>query len=112
MLRNSSYLGTYTSEFIGAGDWRLMFIHRDRVEAATLEQVNEVLSNYFIKTNRTVGNFIPTKQPMRIEIPHTEGLEDLVTNYKGKEALSTGEAFDVSYANIQARLDSGEIGGT
>ena len=112
MLRNSSYLGTYTSEFIGAGDWRLMFIHRDRVEAATLEQVNEVLSNYFIKTNRTVGNFIPTKQPMRIEIPHTEGLEDLVTSYKGKEALSTGEAFDVSYANIQARLDSGTMGKT
>ncbi len=112
LMRNSSFLGTYTSEFIGAGDWRLMFIHRDRIEAATIEQVNEVLSNYFIKTNRTVGNFVPTKQPMRIEIPHTQGLEDLVTNYKGKEAMSVGEAFDVSYANIQDRLESGTIGGT
>ena len=112
ILRNSSYLGTYTSEFIGAGDWRLMFIFRDRVENATLEEVNNALSRYFIKTNRTVGNFIPTKKPMRIDIPHTEGLEDLVSNYKGKEALSTGEAFDVSYANIQDRLETGEIGGT
>ncbi|WP_215937113.1 M16 family metallopeptidase [Winogradskyella psychrotolerans] len=109
IARNSSYLGTYTSEFIGAGDWRLMFIHRDRVEAATLEQVNDVLERYFIKTNRTVGNFIPTKTPMRVEIPHTEGLEDLVTNYKGKEALSAGEAFDVSYANIQNALESGML---
>ncbi|SDH89256.1 M16 family metallopeptidase [Winogradskyella thalassocola] len=107
--RNSSYLGTFTSEFIGAGDWRLMFIHRDRIESATLEQVNHVLGRYFIKTNRTVGNFIPTKTPMRIEIPHTEGLEDLVSNYKGKEALSAGEAFDVSYENIQKTLDSGEL---
>ena len=110
--RNSSYLGTYTSEFIGAGDWRLMFIHRDRVEAATLEQVNDVLSRYFIKTNRTVGNFVPTKTPMRIEIPHTEGLDELVTTYKGKEAMSAGEAFDVSYQNIQERLESGMLGGT
>ena len=112
MSRNSSFLGTFTSEFIGAGDWRLMFIHRDRVEAATLEQVNDVLSRYFIKTNRTVGNFIPTKQPMRIDIPHTEGLEELVTNYKGKEGFGAGEAFDVSYENIQNRFDSGMLGGT
>ena len=112
IMRNSSYLGTFTSEFIGAGDWRLMFIHRDRIENATLEQVNDVLSRYFINTNRTVGNFIPTKQPMRIEIPHTEGLENLVTNYKGKEALDAGEAFDVSYSNIQDRLDSGKLNGT
>jgi len=110
--RNSSYLGTYTSEFIGAGDWRLMFIHRDRIESATLEQVNDVLSRYFIKTNRTVGNFVPTKTPMRIEIPHTEGLNELVTSYKGKEAMSAGEAFDVSYQNIQERLESGMLGGT
>lgn len=112
ILRNSSYLGTFTSEFIGAGDWRLMFIHRDRIENATLEQVNDVLGRYFIKTNRTVGNFVPTKQPMRIEIPHTEGLEDLVTNYKGKEAMDAGEAFDVSYTNIQNRLESGMLGRT
>ena len=109
IARNSSYLGTYTSEFIGAGDWRLMFIHRDRIESATLEQVNDVLGRYFIKTNRTVGNFIPTKTPMRIEIPHTEGLQNLVTNYKGKAALSAGEAFDVSYENIQNTLDSGVL---
>lgn len=112
IMRNSSYLGTYTSEFIGAGDWRLMFIHRDRIEAATLEQVNDVMSRYFIKTNRTVGNFVPTKTPMRIEIPHTEGLEDLVTAYKGKKAMGAGEAFDVAYENIQKRLESGMIPGT
>ena len=41
--RNSAYLGTYMSEFIGAGDWRLSFIHRDRIEAMTLDKVNTVL---------------------------------------------------------------------
>jgi len=107
--RNSSFLGTFTSEFIGAGDWRLMFIHRDRIESATLDQVNAVLGRYFIKTNRTVGLFVPTKNPVRVGIPHTEGVEELVTNYKGKEGYGAGEAFDVSYDNIENRLDSGTL---
>lgn len=107
--RNSSYLGTYTSEFIGAGDWRLMFIHRDRIENMTIDKVNAAVQRYLINTNRTVGLFKPTKKPIRVAIEHTEGLDELVTNYKGKEGLDAGEAFDVSYENIQNRLDSGVL---
>lgn len=107
--RNSAYLGTYMSEFIGAGDWRLSFILRDRVESMTVEKMNTALQRYLINTNRTVGNFIPNKQPIRVEIEHTEGLEALVSNYKGKEGYGAGEAFDVSYDNIQNRLDSGTL---
>ena len=36
IFRNSSYLGTYMSEFIGAGDWRLSFIFRDRIELSLI----------------------------------------------------------------------------
>jgi zinc protease len=107
--RNSSYLGTYTSEYIGAGDWRLMFIYRDYIETMTLDKVNAAVQRYLIKTNRTVGLFIPTKTPIRVEIEHTEGLEQLVSSYKGKEAFDAGEAFDVSYDNIQNRLDTGVL---
>lgn len=109
IFRNSSYLGTYMSEFIGAGDWRLAFINRDRIENMSLEKVNDALKKYFVPTNRTVGNFIPTKNPVRVDIPHTEGLESLVANYKGREAMGTGEAFDVSYENIQNRLETGTL---
>ena len=109
-FRDSGYLGTYMSEFIGAGDWRLAFIHRDRVEAATLEEVNAALMRYFVPTNRTVGKFVPTQNPVRVAIPHTEGLQELVANYKGKEGFDAGEVFDVSYDNIQQRLDQGEMG--
>lgn len=110
--RNSAFLGTYMSEFIGAGDWRLSFIHRDRVENMTAEKVNAAVQRYLIHTNRTVGNFNPTKKPIRVEIEHTEGLEDLVKNYKGKEGYGAGEAFDVSYENIQGQLDSGTLNKT
>ncbi|GAB1855761.1 pitrilysin family protein [Flavobacteriaceae bacterium MHTCC 0001] len=107
--RNSSFLGRFMSEFIGAGDWRLSFIQRDRVEAMTAEEVNAAIQRYLIPTNRTVGNFLPTEKPIRVEIEHTEGLDELVTNYKGKEGLDAGEAFDVSYENIQNRLSTGEL---
>ena len=107
--RNSAFLGTYMSEFIGAGDWRLSFIHRDRVEGMTAEKVNAAVQRYIIPTNRTVGNFMPSEKPIRVEIEHTEGLEALVSNYKGKKGLGEGEAFDVSYENIQNRLNSGKL---
>lgn len=107
--RNSAYLGTYMSEFIGAGDWRLSFIHRDRIEAMTLEKVNTALKKYFINTNRTVGNFIPTKDPVRVEISHTMDINALVKNYKGKKGFEAGESFDVSYDNIQKQLVSGNL---
>ncbi|HKK11232.1 MAG TPA: pitrilysin family protein, partial [Flavobacteriaceae bacterium] len=109
LYRNSSRLGTYMSEFIGAGDWRLSFIFRDRVEDMTLDKVNEAIKKYYIKTNRTVGEFIPTKDPVRVGVPRTEDVEELVDNYKGKEGYGTGEAFDVSYDNIENRLDTGKL---
>ncbi len=108
-FRNSSYLGTYMSEFIGAGDWRLSFIYRDRIENATLEDVNAVAKKFFIPTNRTIGRFNPVKTPERIEIAHTEGLDSLVSGYKGKEGMGTGEAFDVAYDNIKERLEKGKL---
>ena len=106
IFRNSSRLGTFMSEFIGAGDWRLSFIYRDRVENMTADKVNTAIQRYLIKTNRTVGLFIPDKKPMRVDIEHTEGVEELVTSYKGKEGLDAGEAFDVSFENIQNTLKS------
>ncbi len=109
MSRNSAFLGTYMSEFIGAGDWRLAFIYRDRIENITLEQVNEAAKKYLIKTNRTIGRFIPTEEPQRVKIDHTENLEELVSNYKGKEGFDIGETFDVSYDNITKRLDQGKL---
>ena len=107
LSRNSGYMATYMSEFIGAGDWRLAFIHRDRVESTNVEEVNAAVQKYFIPTNRTIGNFIPTDKPERVEILHPEGVAEMVASYKGKVAMDVGEDFDVDYDNIQNRLDRG-----
>lgn len=91
------------SEWIGMGDWRLMFIHRDRIKQVTADQVLKVAENYLKPDNRTVGIFIPTTDPQRAEIPATPDVAALVKDYKGTETISEGEAFDPSPDNIDSR---------
>ena len=112
-LNNSEQVGLTLSEFIGAGDWRLFFLHRDRVSKVTPEQVSQVAAKYFKPSNRTVGLFIPTSKPDRAEIPATsaEDLAAALKDYKGASAVAAGEAFDPSPTNIESRTVRTEKGG-
>ena len=112
-LNNSDQVGLTLSEFIGAGDWRLFFLHRDRLRKVTPEKVSQVAAKYFKPSNRTLGLFIPTPNPDRAEIPSTS-TEDLATalrDYKGAAAVAAGEAFDASPAHIESRTVRTETGG-
>ena len=91
------------SEWIGMGDWRLFFVHRDRIERISPDEVRRIAQYYFKPDNRTVGLFLPTEAPDRVEIPETPDVDALVKNYKGREAIATGEAFDPSVENIESR---------
>ncbi len=104
-LNNPDGIGVALSEYIAKGDWRMFFINRDRIEAAKLEDINRVALDYFKESNRTVGLFIPTEKPNRAEIPDDPDIQALVANYKGKEAVASGEAFDPSPANIESRTE-------
>ncbi|PCI60276.1 MAG: pseudouridine synthase [Gammaproteobacteria bacterium] len=88
------------SEWLGMGDWRLMFLNRDRLEKVTLAQVQQVAKNYFVQNNRTLGLFIPTKTPERTEIPQVASVSDMLKNYQGRKLIAQGEAFEPSYKNI------------
>src|SRR5687767_2991976 len=102
-LNNSDLIGLTLSEFIGAGDWRLYFLHRDRLRKVTTEQVQAAAARYFKPANRTLGMFVPTKQPDRAEIPPTPDVAALLKDYKGDPAIAAGEAFDPSPANVETR---------
>lgn len=106
---SSDRVGLTMSEYIAQGDWRLFFLFRDRVEAVTAEDVVRVADKYFVPSNRTVGKFIPEQNPVRAEIPDTPPVEAIVANYKGKEAIASGEAFDPSPENIDSRTDMGKL---
>ena len=104
-LANSQSVALSLSEWASMGDWRMQFIHRDRLEKVTLEDVKRVAAAYFKLDNRTVGRFIPTDKPDRAKIPVVAAadLAAITSAYKGKAALADGEAFDPSPANIDAR---------
>lgn len=97
------------SEWIGMGDWRLVFLNRDRIKAVNVESVKKVAQNYFKPDNRTVGLFIPTEKPERAEIPDVPNVEELVKDYKGGQVMAQGEAFDPSCQNIDSRTKKSKL---
>ncbi len=107
--RNSEQIGLTMSEYVAQGDWRMAFIYRDNLKKATADDINRVAKTYFKPSNRTVGIFVPDKNPDRAQIPAPPDVAALVKNYKGQQALAAAEAFDASPANIDKRTKTGEI---
>jgi len=102
-LNSSEEVGLEMSEWIGYGDWRLLFINRDRLRKLTVEDVQRVASTYLKQSNRTLGQFIPTPKPERADIPANPDVLALVKDYKGDAKVAEGEAFDPTPANIESR---------
>jgi zinc protease len=104
-LNNSASVGLDLTEWAAAGDWRLIFVHRDRIKKVTPVDVQRVAAAYLKPDNRTVGLFYPTEKPDRAVIPQVTDADivAMTKDYKGNAALAAGEAFDPSPSNIDAR---------
>ncbi len=109
-LNDSEQVGMALSESSAAGDWRLLFIERDAVRKATVEDVRRAAATYLKPVNRTVGVFTPVAAPARVEIPRSPDISALVRDYKGDATASAGEAFDPSPSNIDSRTARAHIG--
>ncbi len=104
LLNNSERIGFELTEWAAMGDWRLLFLHRDRVEQVTPADVQRVAAAYLKPANRTIGMFQPTPTPDRATIPAVADVLALVRDYKGRAAVAEGETFDPSPSNIDARV--------
>ncbi|MDR7068506.1 zinc protease [Pseudoxanthomonas japonensis] len=103
-------VGMGLSEFQSAGDWRLLFTSRDAIQKVTAADVNRVAAAYLKSSNRTLGRFIPSETPDRVEIPAAPAVATLVDGYTGRAAVSAGEQFDPSPQNIESRTQTFTLG--
>src|SRR5205085_2181913 len=107
---NSTAMAQALSSASALGDWRLLFLQRDRLQAVTAEDVNRVAWTYFHKHNRTVGLYVPATEPQRLAIAPAPALDTLVKDYQGGSVTAAGEAFDPSPANLDARTRVVDVG--
>lgn len=95
-------MASLLSEAVAAGDWRLAFLHRDRIASATLQDVQRTASAYLVASNRTEGLYLPTQDPVRAPLPPTVDLAAQLQTYQGSDAMAQLDAFDATPANIDA----------
>lgn len=111
LLADAGRMASALSSAASLGDWRLLFIQRDRIQEVSADDVQRVAKTYFPSHNRTLGVFIPTEQPLRAEIPSVESIAELVNNYQGGAAMSSGEEFDPSPENLDSRIKTLNVNG-
>jgi zinc protease len=111
LMTQSDHVGVELSNWAAQGDWRLFFLHRDRIAKVTPADVMRVAGRYLQQSNRTVGMFIATQEPQRAAIPANPSVAQLLKDYKGGQTVAAGEAFDPTPANIEARVQYSQLPG-
>lgn len=114
-FNSSERIAKNLSEWVGMGDWRLIFLNRDRIEKVTLADVQRAAEEYLVNDNRTLGLFLPEQKPDRADSIVRLSKADvkaMLDGYTGREAVVQGEEFDPSQDNIDSRtikdtLDNG-----
>ena len=97
------------TEYIGAGDWRLAFLYRDRVEKLTVADLQAVAKNYYKPSNRTYGVFVPDAAPDRTVVAETPDIAKLLNGYKGKEVAAQKANFENNIENIKKNTEYGTL---
>jgi zinc protease len=102
-LAKSDKVALELSEWIGAGDWRLLFLHRDRVAKVTAKDVVAVARKYLKPSNRTVGFYLPAVTVDRAAVPENPRIGEMLAGYKGTKSVAQGELFDPTPENLEKR---------
>ncbi|HEV3411480.1 MAG TPA: pitrilysin family protein [Puia sp.] len=109
MQNNTLNFSIGLADIIGAGDWRLWYIYRDRLDQLTLADVQACLKKYYLTSNRTVGVFIPDKSAERVVVAERPDVAALVKGYKGRATMATAETgtFEANIPNIKKSTEYG-----
>lgn len=104
-------IGVSLSETVAQGDWRLFFLGRDRVKALSLADLQRVASRVLLPSNRTLGVYLPTDQPLRADLPKRVPIAEAMRDFKPQAAAARVASFDASPANIDRLTQRFKEGG-
>jgi len=100
------------AEWIARGDWRLFFLQRDRIAAATPEDLARFARRYLVAENRTLGRFVPVESPTRVRVAAAAPLEAVLRDFAPRVTPRLGASFDVSCAALdRATIRPADAGG-
>lgn len=108
-LNNSQGMARGLSETIASGDWRLFFLNYEQIRSVTPEDVVRVAKLYFKAANRTVGEFIPTPEPDRTEVPEAPSIESSLKGFRSSLDVASVAEFDPSPANIEKHITRSKL---
>ncbi|SMB89926.1 M16 family metallopeptidase [Deinococcus hopiensis] len=111
LLAKPESVGVTLSEYIAAGDWRLLFKLRDELDKVKPADVQRVAATYLKPTNRTLGVFVPTTQTDRVAITPAPSAEAVLKGYQGRAALAAGETIAPEPAALEARITREKVAG-
>jgi zinc protease len=104
-------VGVALSEFVGQGDWRLLFLLRDRVRDVPVAEVQRFATERLLPANRTVGTFVPTEAPRRAPPSQAVDVAAQMAGFRPGAASVQAEAFEATPQNIDARTQRGRSSG-
>ncbi|MEO7336576.1 MAG: pitrilysin family protein, partial [Caldimonas sp.] len=90
---NPESIGIALSESVAEGDWCLFFLTRDRVRDVALADVQRVATQYLLRSNRTLGTYLPTDAVARAPAPSKVDIAESMKDFKPQVAAAKVEAF-------------------
>ncbi|MFZ6767920.1 M16 family metallopeptidase [Undibacterium sp. Di26W] len=110
LMNDAEKMGTTLSEYIALGDWRLLFVEKDRIAKLTTVQVQNAARRYFVRENRTVGVLLSDEKSPDSSIPPAPPLSDVMKNFSHVNEYALVSDFNASVANIQKQTRRLKIG--
>lgn len=93
------------------GDWRAIFVARERMKTVTLDDVNRVARTYLLESNRTYGHLLPTKTPARAPSPQKLDVAGYLQGFTFAEKGLESVAFDFSSKSLHEKVVFAETPG-
>jgi zinc protease len=104
LLRSPGDLAHTLGIFATLGDYRLVFLQRDRIQKLTIDEVQQAAQRYLSRQNRTVGQFIPADQPPPKHARTPVEVSSLFQHFHGGPQVQPGEPFAQTPSVIAQRV--------